>query len=417
MAVWPLPRITFRELSSIDEARPVALLTSDELWAVLSTQLALPVVIQAEPARYDRELFMYLAKNLPSQVEAVYVVGGGAPLEAGKLVAAYNDVPLSVVPTALDGIQMFTPVTRMLDSGENQSLVATVETGPAADVIIDWGVIHAAPTAIRGAGIAEVLSVVTGLLDWRYAAQRGKNPREQRFVSWAAGVTSGLAKQAIKSAAAVGQGHPDALHTLLDLMLLSVQVNNQLGYTRAQQGSEHYLAQILEGITRFEMPHAALVGQCILFAATLHGQDVAPLQTALVQAGVPLDAIRATDFALLLENLDDYLDAYEFPYSVLNDLHVNEDRVQDALDAAGLVVQPDTWRKPGAAAPVDESLTLDNDFEAELAAEIAAAASEPDLEFMNDTGEAAVDAVTGDDGDDDDQGGDDIEDFASLIGS
>ncbi len=63
MAVWPLPKITFRELSAVQESRRVALLTSEEAWAALSVSLSLPLVIQAEPSRYDRDLFEYPGAN------------------------------------------------------------------------------------------------------------------------------------------------------------------------------------------------------------------------------------------------------------------------------------------------------------------------------------------------------------------
>ncbi len=362
MAVWPLPRITFRELSSVEETRPVALLTTDAVWAVLSTQLTLPVMIQAEPVRYDRELFDYLADNLPSQVRAIYAVGGGAPVEAGKLIAARNHVPLIIVPTALDSLHMLMPVAHMLRVENDHGVIESEETGPAAEIVIDWNVIQSAPKALRGAGIVDVLSVITGLLDWRHAAQKGKNPREQRFESWAASVASDLAKQALKSAAAVGQGHRDALHTLLNLMLMVTQLNNQLQHSRAQQGSEHYLAHALHAMTQFRTPHASTVGQCLLFAAVLHGHDPAPMRVAMEQAGVPFDVVRPTDFALLMEHLDAYLTEYEFPYSVLNEMEPDSAQMQQALEVAGLVVPPETWEQPEAVPADAEEIENEIDF-------------------------------------------------------
>ncbi len=352
MAVWPLPRITFRELSSLTERRPVALLTTEAVWTVLSAQLSLPVLIQAEPERYDWQLFEYLADNLPSRVQAVYAVGDGAPVEAAKIIAARNDLPLTIVPTALSSLRMFQPFAVGEEKNElGFTRLTREETGSAREIVIDWGVIQAAPEATRGAGLADVLSIITGLLDWRYAAQKGKNPREQRFMAWAASVATALVKQAIKSAGAVGQGNREALHTLLNLMALAAQLNNQLGHTRAQQGGEHYLTHILAELTHFDVPHAAAVGQCLLFVAALHGQDVTPLRNALQQAGVPLDRVRPTDFALALDHLEAYLVEYEFPYSILNDVEAGDEKTQAALQVAGLQIQPQTWEKPGASAP------------------------------------------------------------------
>ena len=374
MAVWPLPRIDFRELSSIEETRPVALLTTDDTWTVLGSQLNLPVIIQAEPARQTRELFGYLADNLPRQVQAIYVIGQGAPLMAGKVVAARNRVPLVVIPTALDSDAAISPVARIDEASEDESRVVWQETGPATDVIIDWGIIQAAPPDQRGAGIVDVLSVVTGLLDWRYAAQKGRNLSGQRFSPWAAGVAAGLASQAIKSAAAIGQGNRDALRTLLDLMMTAVQVSNQLGHTRACQGGEHYLAQILASVAP-ETPHSALVGPCLLLVSTLHGQPPTALREAMEHAGVRLDQVRPTDVRLILDALPDHLDAYDFPYSILNDIDPDSETVAQALDAAGLAIQPDTWALPPEAG---ELLTVDAPDKAEAGLDETRPADQPD---------------------------------------
>ncbi len=347
MAVWPLPRIMFRELSTVQETRRVALLTSDETWSALSDKLVLPILIQAEPARYDRELFDYLAGHLPSRAEVVYVVGSGAPVEAGKLIAARNHIPLVIVPTALDSTTMLLSEALVEDrAGDRRKCRMPVETVPADEIIIDWDVIEAAPDHLRGAGIVDVIAIVTGLLDWRYAAQKSKNPREQRFVPWAAGVATDLAKQAIKGASAIGEGDPETLRTLLDLMMMTVQLSNQLGHMRLQQGSEHYLANIVAATTGSDLPQAEIVGPCLLFCAALHGQDPSPLRDALSTAGVRLDQVRATDFNLIVDNLPTHLGDFAWPYSILNDLDPFSETVTKALDASGLAILRETWEMP-----------------------------------------------------------------------
>ena len=186
--------------------------------------------IQAEPSRQTRDLFAYLADNLPRQVQAIYVIGQGAPLMAGKVVAARNRVPLVVIPTALDSDAAISPVARLDEPDEDGVRAVWEETGPATDVIIDWEIIQAAPPDERGAGIVDV-SVVTGLFDWRYAAQKGRNLTGQRFSPWAAGVAlAGVAGD--QERGGHRPGNRDALRTLLDLMMTAVQVSNQLGHTR-----------------------------------------------------------------------------------------------------------------------------------------------------------------------------------------
>src|SRR5215510_3488795 len=127
MNVWPLPRISFRGLSSIQETRPVALLTQPSSWTAVSGLVELPIVIQAEPDRNDHHLFDYLATRLPSTVEVVYAVGDGIVLDAGKIVAHYNKIPLVIIPDTLDGDA---PYTAQASANDGQKIIE-VETGPA----------------------------------------------------------------------------------------------------------------------------------------------------------------------------------------------------------------------------------------------------------------------------------------------
>lgn len=375
MSVWPLPRVTFRELSSIEERRPVALLTDENVWAVLSGALTLPIVIQAEPAQYDRNLFTYLAENLPSNVEALYVVGEGAPVQAGKVIASANNIPLVIIPTALDTDVMLTPTAFMEDRSGEQPRLVMMETGPAADVIIDWGVIETAPDHLRGAALVDVVAIVTGLLDWRLAARKGRNAAGQRFEPWAAGVAASLAQQAIKIAGAVGQGQYEALDTLLDLMMMAVQLSNQLGHTRVRQGSEHDLARVLAGQVSAPLAHSEMVGPSLLFIAAMHGQDPAALRDALEAAGIRLDQLRPADMRLAIDQLSLYLDAYQFPYSILHEIEPDSARVVKALEAAGLAIREETWEVPGDTQPAPAQPPADDRDVDEASPDTAAASA------------------------------------------
>lgn len=354
MPVWPLPRITVQALSAIQETRPIALLTTEDTWAVLGSDLTLPIFIQAEPARANRELLDYLADHLPSRVEAVYAVGQGAPLQAGKIIAARHRRPLVVIPTALDSDAPFSPFAMVDEEVDGQRRRTEIETGPAAEVVIDWDVLRAAPDHARAAAIVDLVSIVTGLLDWRFAAQKGKNPRDQRFAPWAASIAAGLAGQTIKHAPALRQGRQDALETLLNLLLMTVQLGNQLGHRRASQGGEHYLARVLATQTEDRLAHAELVGPCLLFVAALHKQDVSALRDTLQHAGVRLDRVRATDFGLMLDLLPESIGTLGLPYSILNELDPTSEEVAQALDAAGLAVAQDTWTLPDEALAAPE---------------------------------------------------------------
>ena len=250
--IWPLPKIEINDLISINEQRPVALLTGDRSWAAVSPLLNLPLVVQAEPYRVEVDYLDSLAEGLPPQVQVVYGVGGGMIADAAKYIGWKKGLPTVIVPTALSQDGFFTALVANRADGS----VSYITTGPVEKLIIDWEVIRAAPQNVRGAAIVELLTIVTGILDWKYAAERNKNTPDTRFVPWAAGLMAGIAQQAFKIAAGVGRGNVEALRNLLDLICMEVQLTNQMGHNRPQEGSEQYFAYAIEQRVRAGSPPA-----------------------------------------------------------------------------------------------------------------------------------------------------------------
>ncbi len=333
--IWPLPIIEFRELTSIRETRPTALLTSQPAWDTVSRLLDLPLVVQAEPHKADHDFFKELAANIPPQVEVVYGVGGGLASDAAKFIGKTNSLPTVVIPTALSVDGFFTAIVAVREKGS----VRYVDSGPSDRLIIDWEVIRNAPPNVRGAAIVELLSIVTGLLDWRYAAERNQNTPETRFMPWAASLAAGIAQQAFKIANGVGLGNVDSLRNLLDLICMEVVLTNQLGHNRPQEGSEQIFAYAIEDKTASGrgVPYADLVGPGILIAAALHGQDVNPIRDTISSAGVRLGQLRRDDIRETVMMLPQYVATHqELPYTILNDLKPSPEMVNELLERTSL---------------------------------------------------------------------------------
>jgi glycerol-1-phosphate dehydrogenase [NAD(P)+] len=332
--IWSLPQIEIRELSSVTESRPTALLTGGPAWEAAGRYLKLPLVAQAEPHNASHDYFKQLAADIPAQAEVIYAVGGGLASDAAKYVGWARKLPVITIPTALSVDGFFTALVAVREGGT----VHYVTTNAAQKVIIDWEIIRNAPPHIRGTGICELLSIVTGLLDWRYAADRNKTTVDTRFLPWAAGLAAGIAQQAFKIAAGVGQGKIESLRNLLDLMCTEVQLTNQLGHNRPQEGSEQYFAYAIEGRTAsgYGLPYADLVGPGILIAASLHNQDIGPIRDTILSAGIRLDQLRINDVTDTLYGLPDYVRTHNLPYSILNDFETTPERVIDVITRTGL---------------------------------------------------------------------------------
>lgn len=333
---YPLPRIEIRALSDIKEERPIALVTGNKSWEAAKANVRLPIVVQAEPESATLAYLDELAAHLPPEVEAVYGIGGGLVSDVAKYIGWKNGLPVIVAPTALSVDGFFTALV----AARQGDVVEYVTTGPSERLIFDWDVIKDAPSRVRGAAILELLTMVTGILDWRYAAERNRNTVETRFVPWAASVAAGIAQQAFKIAEGVGMGKVDALRSLLDLVAMEVQLTNQLGHNRPQEGSEQYFAYSVEQKMReagYEnISYADMVGPGILIAATLHNQDINPVRQTLLSVGVRLDQLPADKIVETLVGLRDYVQEHNLPYGIAHDTVIDYAKAQEILNKTGL---------------------------------------------------------------------------------
>lgn len=332
--IWNIPLVEITDVAKIEETRPAAVITGTRAWNAVGSLIKLPVVVQAEPYTADINFLDTLANGLPEQVEVVYGIGGGLACDVAKYVASKNGLPSVIVPTALSVDGFFTAIVAVRRNGT----VEYEETGPAEKVYIDWDIVSSAPAHIRGTGITEILSMTTGLLDWRYAAERKKNSPQERYQPWAAQIAAGIAQQAYKIAKGVGTGNVDALRNLLDLICLEVQLTNQLGHNRPQEGSEQYFAYAIEPKASLGegVPYSDLVGPGILIAAALHKQSIKPIRETLQSAGVRLGQLRPDDILETLRELPDYVVAHDLPFSIVHEMNLEDESTIARLEETGL---------------------------------------------------------------------------------
>ncbi len=306
--VWPLPRVECRTASWLKDSRAVTLVTSQEIERALGPVLAIDVcqTLQVETATLAH--WKELAEICTGEV--VFALGGGVVVDAAKYIASRRSLELVCVPTALSVDAYFTWASGYREEG----CVRYLETRPPDLVILDLDLLAAAPPAVRAAGLCDVLSIATGCFDWRYAEDRGRNPAGQRYLDWAARVAQALLDEALCCAPSAGRGESAGLLRLADLLALEVQLCNQIGHSRPEEGSEHYFAYALEDRVGQGLAHGDLVGPGIVLLAELQGLDPEPLREALLEGGIPLDLEHDPRSRETLVELPGYSERHELPF-------------------------------------------------------------------------------------------------------
>jgi glycerol-1-phosphate dehydrogenase [NAD(P)+] len=314
--IWSLPIAHLMPFSEVEEERPCLLVTSSPAWKAVKEKLQLPIVAQVEASQATIAQWDHLLLTIKAKPSVVYAVGGGLTADAAKYLAVKLDLPLVVLPTALSVDAFLTAASGIRRDG----CVDYIETKPPETLILDLEVIAAAPARIRAAGVTDVISIATGCWDWKFAHEDGKNPPGMAFIPWVHENAQSILDGLLDWAAAAGKADRDGLKTLYDCLAMEVQLCNQIGHARPEEGSEHYFAYSVENLVGHGLPHGDLVGPGILIMARFQGQDTGPLEAALKACHIPLDRIPEDIIRQTLKNLPGYVRQHNLAYGIAHEM-------------------------------------------------------------------------------------------------
>jgi glycerol-1-phosphate dehydrogenase [NAD(P)+] len=322
MKIWNLPLVEYLPFDEILEDRPVALVTTEGAWEAVADDLDhfdIPWRTQVSTATVQH--FATITSQLQGFTDdtaalVIYAVGGGLAVDAAKYMANTLDLPLICLPTALSVDAFLTWASGIRHNG----CVQYLETKPPNRLIVDVDILAVAPKGIRAAGICDILSIATGLWDWEYAAELGQNPKGMELIPWIADAAQAILDGALECAEAAGSGDAEGLKQLLDCLALEVQLCNQIGHSRPEEGSEHYFAYSVENLLRKGYPHGDLVGPGILLMAEFQDQDTTNLEHALQACHIPLENISEDVVGATLVGLPEYVRYHNLPYRIAHEL-------------------------------------------------------------------------------------------------
>ena len=316
--IWNLPWVEFSAFNEIQETRPALLVTSAPAWnAVKHSLRGLNIAATIEVTEATTEYWDNLKSKIENRkFEIVYAVGGGLTADAAKYIASKLNLPLVVLPTALSVDAFITAASGIRKDG----CVYYIETKVPERLILDLEPVAKAPASIRAAGITDVMSIATGTWDWKFAHEQGKNPAGMEFIPWVYDNAQSILNGVLDCAEAAGRGDHDGLKTLYDCLAMEVQLCNQVGHSRPEEGSEHYFAYAVENHMGHGLPHGDLVGPGIMIMSGLQGQAVGRLEVALKACHIPLDRITQEVVERTLAELPAYCQKHGLAFGLAHTL-------------------------------------------------------------------------------------------------
>lgn len=191
------------------------------------------------------------ADVVQTETTALIAVGGGRVVDTVKLAAARTGIEMVSVPTAISHDGISSPVASLFaEDGRRHSYAATMPAG----VVVDISVIGDAPAATLRAGLGDLLSNLTAILDWQLAHRAER----ERFDAYSAMIAENAARSVLDMEELET---PRSHERLAKGLLMSGLAMAAAGTSRPCSGAEHLISHALDQI----------LGE----RAALHGEQVA----------------------------------------------------------------------------------------------------------------------------------------------
>lgn len=199
-------------------------------------------------------------------IRAIIGLGGGQALDVAKYFSWRRNLPLFQAPTALSVNAVYSHRSGVR---ENSKVMYRGYAVPEC-VFIDYDVLRGAPRNLNWSGIGDILCFHTGVLDWRYARDRGKVEAKWPF-------DEALAKQSLSKVEAI-VSNVDEIHNMTDKGIEALIDGLKWGTSfhgsgwcpRHIEGTDHFLFYTLEKLTGKKFLHGQPVGLGIVLGSMLH---------------------------------------------------------------------------------------------------------------------------------------------------
>lgn len=230
----------------------------------------------------SRDEVKRIAAMLQKEHDVVIGVGGGRPIDVAKASGLLAGVPTIVVPTQLSADGIASPIAVIQES--SGTVVSERSALPIA-VIADLETLACAPIAFARAGIGDLISNGTALVDWRIAAE-DTDEEVDDFAALLASCAQLLIEGMDLSPLGRGELTVDLARRLLDGLVLSGLAMEIAGSSRPCSGSEHLISHALDALEPGTASHGEQVAFGTIVATALQGGDALSVRSRLADVGM-----------------------------------------------------------------------------------------------------------------------------------
>lgn len=196
--------------------------------------------------------------------EVIIGVGGGKVLDVSKVVGTRMNVPVILVPTALSCDAVCSPVASIR---VNKIKSISIEVGMPWAVVIDLDIVAGSPRRLFCAGIGDLLSNKTALVDWKLAHQVNK----EKIDTVSCMIANNAVDIFLNTVSQNNISRAALLQMTVESLIMSGIAMAIAGSSRPCSGSEHLISHALDNYCGGKALHGEQVAVAMLISEYLQG--------------------------------------------------------------------------------------------------------------------------------------------------
>ena len=207
-------------------------------------------------------------------------VGGGRPIDLAKQAGFNKNIPFVSIPTAASHDGFGSARSSIRQAGRKTSMQAI----PPIAVVADTSIISKAPKRLLGAGVGDIISNQTAVLDWRLDGQ------EADYSEYAAALSEMAAQLVEDGIEKVASGTEEGVRLVVKALISSGVAMSIAGTSRPASGGEHKFSHWLDANSDNPALHGEQCGLGSVVTMYLHGGDWKKIRNTLKAVKAPINS-------------------------------------------------------------------------------------------------------------------------------
>ena len=214
------------------------------------------------------------------EVDFLVGVGGGRPIDLAKQAGFNKDIPFISIPTAASHDGFGSARASIRQEGRKTSMQAI----PPIAVVADTTIISKAPRRLLAAGVGDIISNQTAVLDWKLEGPKAD------YSEYAAALSEMAAQVVEDGIENVASGTEEGVRLVVKALISSGVAMSIAGTSRPASGGEHKFSHWLDANCDTPALHGEQCGLGSIVTMYLHSGDWQKIRDTLKAVNAPIDA-------------------------------------------------------------------------------------------------------------------------------